>query len=139
MFIEKELVKTSMSIVVSHPQKIKPKWRSFTFNESQYQDAAEKEVQLLTRNPNSKHYWLTGTLNFEAMPYGNDVLPDPLSYKQHKEQWSKFSRYIRDKGIVLYWVREITREWLTGDYGPEEMELIHYHFIILDCVSEKGT
>ncbi len=106
-----------MDIVVSPPQKIKPKFRSFTLNEEAYIYAAEKEVQLLTRNPNAKYYQFAGTLNFES----------PLFYKEHKEQWGRVSRRIRDKGIVLFWVREI--QAVQGEYN---MESIHYHFVIME-------
>src|ERR1035438_6632207 len=103
-----------MNIVVSQPQIIK--YRSFTLNIESYIDAAEKEVQLLTRNPNAKHYWLAGTLSFES----------PLFYKQHKKQWDKVARRIRDKGVILYWVREITTKWIpSGEVQAEETEFIH--------------
>lgn len=106
-----------MYIVVSKPQKIKPKFRSFTLNEEAFIDASEKQVQLLTRNPNAQFYQFVGTLSFES----------PLNYKQHKKQWGRVSRRIRDKGIVLFWVREI--QAVQGEYN---MESIHYHFVIME-------
>lgn len=98
----------------------KPKYRSWTYNDEQFLNAAEKEVQLLMRNPNFSKYWLIGTLSLNLY----------LTPAEHQQHYKQFAKQLRKRGIILDWVRHD-----NGQCGVYDEWRVHYHFIVLTTPS----
>ncbi len=96
-----------VNVECSGNQKFASGWKSLDgyFNESK-----RLSICLLINAKNTQKYTLHAIVKFAG-----DMTPD-----EHQEVWKKFTRNMRQKGIIAFWVREPTLE-----------NQVHYHLIVV--------